>query len=645
MAIHESRKKIEKLLELKEYDTIHTILDEELATKPIFSNEHEERLQDQSKGIIFYLKGLTYLNEKKFDFSIKFALLSLQIREKFNLKADSIDSLFLLGEIYFQKFCTQKWSFPEELEQDLSIKDQFDAINKIYYEEKKDFGLADQSVSYFTKCLELQEGFSSDLEISQTLEKLQFVYQVAKDFENSLKISYRLLALYSELGSEEQKADALRYVGWTTWGNLADTRNSNLSFDNSLKYLNEAIAIYEKLNKEETLAKIYSNLFFIYRYGIGDSEIAFKTLEKGLTLFKKLNDDYGQVWVLYLLASFYYQDLNLEKSLTYLDTCLTIISSSENEKFSDTPIIGLIHSILGNIYLLMGNFEQAMDDFNISLEYVVHNRSFPIHAHLANAILGIAKIYFFHSDFESALKWTKKAIYFGKKNAINLFNVNLILSMVIDVALETQFDDQAKLFLEHIEENKSRITFYSESFHQQAIFNLIKAKILMLSNRLKDKVEADLILQEIIKRCNYNNLKVEAMLLVSKMRLFEYQTTGDTEVLKEFIDQIEKLLTFSKTNNLPNFTIEILKLKSQFQLVEGNLEESRNLLHEALIIAKLSNLNLLQSSLSKDLEKLDEEFQKWTFLIDKNRIFQKRLEHSQLEDYINKALKITKLYE
>ena len=336
--------------------------------------------------------------------------------------------------------------------------------------------------------------------------------------------------------------------------------------------------------------------------------------------------------------------MKLEQAMQYYQQGLEVAQKITDRR-SFLSRKNLIVSVQGMVYQLRGQNEQANSCFNKTFDSLLKTEIYPPHEHFIESLLGIAQMQYSNEKILSALIWAKKAIYFGKKLTVNNFSLTNCFSLLIYIAIESENDDFANLFCSYFEKIISRDSITKEAKDQKWNFMLTKATLLMKSGRLNDKVEADNLLHQIIEEDQFIRRKVKALFLSAKMRLFEFRTTENKDTLIEFKNLISQLLMIGESENLQSLAIEILIISSQLELAEGNLEQARKFLLKALEKAKKGDFKLLIANVKVELEKLERAFQKWTMLIDKNLTFKERLEKSELTNYINSAIAITKTYD
>lgn len=77
--------------------------------------------------------------------------------------------------------------------------------------------------------------------------------------------------------------------------------------------------------------------------------------------------------------------------------------------------------------------------------------------------------------------------------------------------------------------------------------------------------------------------------------------------------------------------------------MDGDAQGADQLLEQAKINAEERGLDQLQIKITQEQEKLQNELEKWSELIEKNVPLKERLEQAQVEEYLKEAQKIARL--
>ena len=133
-----------------------------------------------------------------------------------------------------------------------------------------------------------------------------------------------------------------------------------------------------------------------------------------------------------------------------------------------------------------------------------------------------------------------------------------------------------------------------------------KALIYFNSERLKDKIKAQNILEQMLEYPKLHfEVKIDALLLLMEILLLEIQVNNNDAVLKEIFDIIDDLEYLSKDQNLPTLQIDTLVMNSKLKLFQKNYKKANLLLNEALDISKLKNMEYPIKKIELELEKIN----------------------------------------
>lgn len=111
---------------------------------------------------------------------------------------------------------------------------------------------------------------------------------------------------------------------------------------------------------------------------------------------------------------------------------------------------------------------------------------------------------------------------------------------------------------------------------------------------------------------------------------------GELEVFEEAKSLIHKL---DETAISFFDIIEALILQAKLYIIEGNFQDALELIDQAKNLAEEKNLSSFVEKVSSEKQRFEEDYEKWLGLIQSNSSIQKRLEYSQLEQYIKEAQK------
>ncbi len=172
--------------------------------------------------------------------------------------------------------------------------------------------------------------------------------------------------------------------------------------------------------------------------------------------------------------------------------------------------------------------------------------------------------------------------------------------------------------------------------------------ILINSDRLKDKIRGQLIIEESLgfskgkfeHEQNHPHLAQIGILSLIELMLDEVRLYGKNDP----INDINTLITYlsEQSNKLQNYQslTHVKIIKSRLEVLSGNLEEASEILEEALVIASEMKLFNLKQLVLKEQKNLMEELEHWKELLENNAEISVRLEKLKLADYIKYAKQI-----
>ena len=92
-----------------------------------------------------------------------------------------------------------------------------------------------------------------------------------------------------------------------------------------------------------------------------------------------------------------------------------------------------------------------------------------------------------------------------------------------------------------------------------------------------------------------------------------------------------------------NLQVDALLLQAQLEAVEGNLQQTTELLAQARATAEKYELHNLGEKAKAEQNRLENETMKWLELFERNAPLQARLEQARFEHYIKEAQKMITL--
>jgi signal transduction histidine kinase len=180
----------------------------------------------------------------------------------------------------------------------------------------------------------------------KSIEKPYSLFQIAAihgeqgDYENSLKISFKILRIF------EREKDSFALA--STYNSIATDYHEMGKIDESLINLKKALAIFNKLNKKKDIANTTRNIGEVY-LSKHDTITGIKYIKESLKIANQINEPYEIGYSLYVLGTSFAKS-QPKTGHKYLLQAKSLIEQ------------GNYKSLLTNIYISLGNFHQDTDN-------------------------------------------------------------------------------------------------------------------------------------------------------------------------------------------------------------------------------------------------------------------------------------------
>ena len=292
--------------------------------------------------------------------------------------------------------------------------------------------------------------------------------------------------------------------------------------------------------------------------------------------------------------------------------------------------------ILAAILWQQGELDNAIENYHQVLAIA---EQFNANHYIANCMANIGEINYWKGNYDGALGYYNKAIIHykavdGESSIGYVGTLFLIIIVLIDKkALEEAKSQLNRIFQLEKKSNNRVISNYSQ---------LAKGLILKESTRIKEKVKAQELLKKLLTDKNlYFDLKVIAMLSYCETLIEELKLYGAPEVLNHIKSLMAELNEYAHKEKNPTLIIRSLLLHTKFLLVDGDLKEAEKVLLQAKEKATEIGLIQLENEITLEIQKFNEELNKWTVLMKQASLIE-RLEEAQIKKYLQDAQKIVR---
>ncbi|MFX0095970.1 MAG: tetratricopeptide repeat protein, partial [Candidatus Hodarchaeota archaeon] len=442
------------------------------------------------------------------------------------------------------------------------------------------------------------------------------------------------------------------------------------AFEDALNLTNHILESIQ--DKEFSLYQLdFCTLKATALWRLGKPEEGLKVIAKGEQLSNKLALDksvdflelaFKKMKLINRKATIYIDKGNLDQAITYFQLCLTTLKSIDAKQGRGIALlnIGIALSLKGNLDYALDYFEQGLTHFerfgnkhyaaitqgktaeifllkgavNSALNYFRQNlkinEEIGNQQDIASTLHNIGLAYRQSGLLSRAMEFFEKSLSLRTKIGNNL-DISETLFYLICVAIEKQSSQQAKQYLEHLQQinEKENIKIIKNRTY------IAEALVLKTSQRLRHQARAEELLETVIKEAVIDQeLTVIAMLHLADLHILELKASGNIEVLQDIKSLIRRILEIAKQQYSPLLLIETYVLYSKLALLDLDLEAAQRFLNQAKLAAEARGLHRLVLKLLGEQESLKEQIQIWQVLIEKEAPIHERVELLQFDKQI-----------
>jgi tetratricopeptide (TPR) repeat protein len=476
----------------------------------------------------------------------------------------------------------------------------------------------------------------------------------------SLMSSKELVGLDRKGNLQKRKGKLLSHAGIIHW-----YKGDN---DQALEYLEENLRINESLEEKDGLFGALNNLGLVF-WTKGELDKAAEYYNESLVISEELKDDEGIATVLNNLANLSSSRGELEQALGYLQRSLEI-----REKLAVKQDIGRSFINIGVIHRLKGDLDQAIGYYNKSLAILEH---LSIGHDFALALNNLGDIYSLKGDIDIALEFFQRSLliydeigvkegialalsnmgecYERKGNPDNAFEcyqrsllisedmgntrlISVVLSYLVGLALDNDDLNVAKDYLSKIEQ----IDAQSDSASSNQRYRVSKALILKKSQRTRDRVKAEEILEKIIEEDVTDHvLTTEAMIHLCDLLLLELKATRAEEVFEKVNELTQQLITIAQEQASHPLVVETYMLQSKLALIDFEVNKAQGLMNEAKSLADEKGLQRLSQIVQNEIDALQREVTRWESALDVKPSKKEMVNLTNLDDLLARMVQKT----
>lgn len=430
------------------------------------------------------------------------------------------------------------------------------------------FGKFNDAVNYYDSALDIRIALNDTAGLIKSQYYLSLVYRDLSQYDKSLSMAGKLVALNNEAKDSVGLADIYNHLGgiyirlnqydsatfWyekaieirfamndsvkiaDSYSNMGKIAREQSSFDDAIDYYKKALGIYTVLKMRQKEA--YTRLL------LGGTYWASKQYQKALQeylitqrRYEAMNNKPQVASVLKNIGLIYRDIGNIDKAVEYHQQSLEIYRQTDNQL-----MIGIAINILGGDYWSAGNFNQALDTYHKALDV---RKKLGNKTHIAGSYNNVALAYKSLQNNDSAM------INYGR--ALDIYkelndrqNEAAIYNNIGNLLKKNEQWDSAYHYLQVALEIRKEIG------HKQGIgyssFNL--AQVLVELNKIQQARQYLLEAEELARQLEDNYLIKESCLMLSgiykkagqyKKSLYYFQEYHDAEKRMQLDESIRRV--------------------------------------------------------------------------------------------------------
>ncbi|MCY3413237.1 MAG: tetratricopeptide repeat protein [Candidatus Heimdallarchaeota archaeon] len=368
----------------------------------------------------------------------------------------------------------------------------------------------------------------------------------------------------------------------------------------------------------------FYNILGLLLWSMGDLDLALKRFQLSYKIRKQLNLHLDIAASLNNMAIIFQLKGDLIGAMDYYTKALEI-----DLKHGNKIDLGISYNNIGNLYRLQGDYLNSLQYFEKSLKIRI---SLDIPHEIASSLTSLGHLYYLMGEFEKAEENLKESLQIV--SSIN--NEQLISEILLLLIRNSLSSGSVDSYYEQLE----FIGRETEDPYVSQNYNIAKALILKKAKRMRDKVDAQRLLES-LKSSKILDIEKHLIIMLNLCDLLidELKLTGESDVLQDTKQLITEIFDFVEEQKAYPIQIKILILQSKLSMIENEIPESMYYLDTAEQISEENQLSILSSEIRFTREKLTDQMEKWkemTSILDK-------INQSEIQNYLMELERSTRL--
>lgn len=417
--------------------------------------------------------------------------------------------------------------------------------------------------------------------------------------QRAIEIIQQSLALRKQLELPHAIVQSLTYLGraYTYQG----------EYDHALEVLQQSVTLLKQLEYPQGMALALLHLG--RTYGNKNDPQMLDVMQNCFEIRERLSDSHGMAYTLCWMGWTYINTGQWNEAIPLLRQSLTLC---EQLDIPGTFAEEKASQYLGFLYRQKGELDQALDYFQTSITIFEKTRERTSEGGITLAMTGIA--YLQKGDLESALECARKSLKVNERRENEQYIVFSLTCLVI-ISLERDDLEAARRYVQRLLDLKQTVLEKGGTLLFSGIA-LSQALLLKRSPRTRDKIQAQLLFQQIVEddEIYFFDWTVWASLHLCELLFFEFKTSEDPAILREIQMNVNRLLELAKTQHAYSILAETYLLQAKLALLEVNISQTRHLITQAQALAEEKGLHRLARRISHEHDTLLTQLPQWEAL-------------------------------
>ena len=403
------------------------------------------------------------------------------------------------------------------------------------------------------------------------------------------------LRINETLEDKDGLSGALNNLGLVYW--------TKGELDKAAEYYKKSLANCEELENEDCIATVLNNLANLSS-SRGELELALEYLHRSLEIRERLGIKHDIVRSLINIGAIHRFKGDLDQAIGYYNKSLAI-----QEHLSIGHNFALALNNLGDVYSLKGDLDLALEFFQRSL--LIYDETGAKEG-IALTLSNMGECYTRKGNHENAFECFQRSLLISEDMG-NTRLISIVLSYLVGLALDNNDLNVAKDYLSRLEQVDTK----SDNVVINQRFRVAQALILKNSQRTKDRVKAEEILEKLVEEeVRDHALTTEAMIHLCDLLLLELKATRAEEVLDKVKELTQQLAMIAEKQASHNLLVETYLLQSKLALIDFEVPEAQRLMTEAKKLANEKGLDRLGKIVQNEIDRLQSEVKKWESILE-----------------------------